>query len=192
MHRTRPGPHAGWWLSWPSGPFAVTAQECSDKRTKQELLDLSSTPDGGWAERGRPRIRRLRPVFRRPLLRELRQQLLLAGHTLDREDIDRDRVEPREEVLGTAGIRLTVFLHQQFAEPLLDRAVVRDADPAEQDDASVSQAGVAFEATIIEDLVRLVELKTDPRLASDVRLQVPERAGAVQQDLIVRPDIQHR
>src|SRR5207237_10617291 len=43
---------------------------------------------------------RLRPVVRRPLLGKRRQRLLLAGDALNRNGIDGDDIDPREEALG--------------------------------------------------------------------------------------------
>jgi len=43
---------------------------------------------------------RLRTVVRRPLLGKRRQRLLLAGDALNRNGIDGDDIDPREEALG--------------------------------------------------------------------------------------------
>src|SRR5215475_9545253 len=137
-----------------------------------------------------PHVGRLCPVFRRPLLGKLGQKPLLAGHPLDGQGIDGDHIQSREEVLWTDRIRLAVFFQQPFAEPLFGRSIFRDTNPAEQDNAPVRQTRIALKAAIVEDVVRFVELKTDPRLALNVSSQMTARTGSVHEDLVVRPDIQ--
>src|SRR3982074_2299768 len=137
-----------------------------------------------------PRVGRHCPVYCRPLFRELGQYSLLAGHPLDRQGIDGDRIKSREKVFWPDRIRLAVLFHQPFAESLLGRSIFRDANLAEQDDALEREAGIALKAAIVEYSVRLVDFKADPRLALNIGSQMTARASSVQEDLIVRPDIQ--
>src|ERR1700730_15122406 len=71
---------------------------------------------------GRPCVRRPGVIDFGPLLR--RQRALLAGDPLDRQRVDGDDIEAREETLRPYGIRLAVFLHQHFAKALLDVALL--------------------------------------------------------------------
>src|SRR3954469_9740849 len=87
----------------------------------------------------RPRVRRFGSVFRRPLLGERRQSHFLAGHALDRNCVNGNHVNAREEAFRPAGIRLAVFRHQRLAETLLGGSVLNDSYFAEQDHASVRQ-----------------------------------------------------
>jgi hypothetical protein len=72
------------------------------KSVKGQGLTLE-TVRGHWS------IRRLCPVFRRPLLRKGRQRLFLAGHAFDGDGIDGDDIDAREEALGPLGLRLPIF-----------------------------------------------------------------------------------
>src|ERR1700709_642744 len=107
----------------------------------------------------RPGVRRPGEIDLRPLLRG--QRTLLAGDPLDRDGVDGDDIEPREEALWPSCIRLAVFLLQHFAKALLDVALIDDANAAEQDDAGVSETGIALEASVVENLVGFVDFEAD-------------------------------
>jgi len=118
------------------------------------VLFWRALPNSGAGRALDPSIWRLRPVSRGPLLGQRRQRLFLAGDALDRNGIDGDDVDPREEALGSASLGLAVFRHQGFAEPLLDVAVFDDPDPAEQAHASIGETRIAFEPAVVEDVLR--------------------------------------
>jgi hypothetical protein len=126
------------------------------------------------------------------LLGQRRQRLFLAGDALDRDGIDGDDVDPREEALGPVSPGLAVFGHQRFAEPLLGLPVVDDPDPAEQAHAAIGETRIALEPAVVEDTVLLVDLEADPRLSLDVGAQMSARAGGVQIHFAVDPEIEQR
>ena len=108
---------------------------------------------------GSARIRRPGEIHRRPLPGG--HHLLLAGDPLDRDGVDGDDVEPREETFRPSSIGLAVFLHQHFAESLPGGLLIDNTDRAEQDDAGVSETGIALEASIIEHLLRFIDLEAN-------------------------------
>src|SRR5262249_40385445 len=60
------------------------------------------------------------------------------------------------------------------------------------DHAAESEARVAFEATVVENPLGLVELKADTRLAIDIGPEVAPRAGRVNIEPAVHPDVEKR
>ena len=78
--------------------------------------------EGPLTSTGRPRVRRLAAVERRPLAGDVGQDDLLAAEAVDRELVERDLVDARKEVLGPRRAGGAVLGHQRRKEALLDRA----------------------------------------------------------------------
>src|SRR6266700_4658589 len=137
-------------------------------------------------------MRRLRPVFRRPLFGKRRQRLLLAGDALDRNGIYGDDIDAREEALGPLRLRLAVLRHQRFAEALLGWPFFDDPYPAEQAHAPIGESRIAFKPAVVEDAVLLIDLEADASIPLDVGPQMSSCTRGVQVHFAVDPEIQER
>ena len=118
--------------------------------------------------------------------------LFLAGHALNSDSIHGDDIDPREEPLGSFCLRLAVFCHQRFAEPLLDFPVVDDPYPAEQAHASIGETRIAFKPAVVKDAFLLINLKANAPIPLDVCAQMSSCARGVQIHFPVDPKIQQR
>ena len=74
--------------------------------------------------------------------------------------------------LGASCLRLAVFCHQCFAEPLFNFLVVDDLYPAEETHTSIGETQIAFKSAIVKSTFMLINLKADPSIPLDVRAQV--------------------
>src|ERR1700674_4639339 len=133
---------------------------------------------------------RLRPLFRRPLFGKRRQWMFLAGHALNSDSIHGDDIDPREEPLGSFCVRLAVFYHQRFAEPLLNFPVVDDPYPAKQAPPSIGEPPIAFKPAVVKDAFLLINLKANASIPLDVCAQMSSRARGVEIHFPVDPKIQ--
>jgi hypothetical protein len=124
-------------------------------------------------------IWRLRPVFRRPLFGKRGQWAFLAGHALNSDSIHGDDIDPREEPFGSFCLRLAVFCHQSFAEPLLNFPVVDDPYLAEQAHASIGETRIALKPAVVKDAFLLINLKANTSISLDVCAQMSSCARGV-------------
>ena len=118
--------------------------------------------------------------------------ICLPRDAVDREPVERDLVDAREEILRPRRAGDAVLGHQRRKEALLDRGIVDHRHAAEGHDAGVGHRRIAFEAAVVEDLARLVDGKARASLVLDVGAQMPSRPGAVHVDASIHPDIEQR
>src|SRR5262249_16791160 len=112
------------------------------------------------------------PVFGRPLFGKRRQRTFLSRHAFNIDGVHGDDIDPREKSFGSFCVRLAVFWHQCYAEPMLDFLVVDDPYPAENKDALSVQTGIAFKSAIVKDAFLLINLKANAWIPLDVRAEV--------------------
>src|SRR5690242_14259080 len=133
---------------------------------------------------------RLRPIFGRPLFGERRQWTFLTSHAFNADGIHGDDIDPREKPLGSFRVRLAVFCHQRFAEPLLNVLVVDDPYPAKHTDALIGETGIAFKPAVVKGAFLLVNLKANAWIPFDVRAEVSSCAGGMYVNFPIDPKIQ--
>src|SRR5947207_10019160 len=102
---------------------------------------------------------------------------MLPGDTFHRECVHSYLGQPGVEALWSAWNARAVLGEKRIKEANLRGLVFDDPDLAIGGRASVREAGVTFEASVVENLDRLVHLEAGARIAFDVEPKVPGSRG---------------